>query len=110
MEYKAGDDAGDNGSTFGLPPFRLGIFSKDYRVSYREMETNIDDPPSCVFGEESFLVGDVLPPQCSFHGESYGGIPNARMRKFFYAFELYRVFRKSMLKLEGSSDEIARAT
>lgn len=61
VEYHEGDDAGNNGSTYGLPPLRLGSFKKEYSKSYREFIPE-GHPTSCVQGEESFLVGEVLPP------------------------------------------------
>ena len=67
-----------------------------------------NDPAPTVWGEESFIVNGVLPPQCSFHEEFSYKISSARMRQFFCAFEIYRVFRKSMLNLDDASDEEAR--
>ena len=97
------------GNEARLPPFRLGDYKLECKVSYREMEDIKNDPSSTIPGEESFLVNGVLPPQCSFHEEMYSWkISSARMRKFFYAFEIYRVFRKSMLNLDVASDDEAR--
>lgn len=67
-EYEEGDCTGGEAR---LPPFRIGDCKREYGMSYREMDGIKRDPNSPVQGEESFLVGGVLPPQCSCQEEKY---------------------------------------
>ena len=82
---------------------KIGDYKTEYETSYKEMrETH--DPRRAVRLPASFLIGGVLPPQCSKQDEKFYNMSKERLELHFYAFELYRVFRKGHLQLPDSSD------
>ena len=106
IEYKEGVLPGGDDK---LPPLILGDYRLAYNTSYAEMPDIGHDPNPTFQCVEAFLVGGVIPPQCSFQEEVYSWkLSSRRMAAFFTAFETYRVFRKEHLKLGDETDVAAR--
>lgn len=103
--WRPGEHAGFE--DYKLPPVRTGDYKLSMKSSYKVLRDK-HDPEHSVRIPESFLIAGVLPPQCTKQSQVNKNMSADKLECLFHAFEMYRLFRKSVLAVDDSTDEFER--